>query len=154
MIVIVKLLIRSVLDCFKSRGRLEAGGDATPPSGQYFAPHGAKAGPAQCFGSYDLGHALSSFPEYRQCRHDRPAGDDRALASHGLSGVVALEVPQPRRQAENRSRASRPYPAYVQGESSLGSPAHSWRVAEAGLQRRAVHGLEVHAQISGTTETE
>jgi ABC transporter substrate binding protein len=61
-------------------------------------------------------------------RHDcnPPAGDNHPLASHRVSGLLALAVRQSCWQAENLSRTARAHWRDEPRKSSLGCATHSW----------------------------
>src|SRR5262245_21719065 len=69
---------------------------------------------------------------------DRPTRDAGAMASRGLSPLLALEIPQHGRPAANRCRAADADPTHQHGEYALGCAADSGRTAQARLCGRAV----------------
>ena len=67
-----------------------------------------------------------------ECHYDCPAGYRGALASVGLSALLAMEV-----------AGQQPHPADECREPAAGCAAYSWRVAEARNRGRAVDGRQV-----------
>src|SRR6202043_3411187 len=65
--------------------------------------------------------------------HDYPSRDARALASGGLSLLLAVEITETGRAPANRSGLARADPANEHREPALGVATHSRRIAQAAL---------------------
>src|ERR1022692_1591442 len=83
--------------------------------------------------------------------HNHPARDPRALASGGLSLLLALEVTPAGRATADRDRPPCTDPADEHGEPALGCAAYPRRASEARLRRRPVESLEVHGTEARST---
>src|ERR1700736_3009849 len=66
--------------------------------------------------------------------HDYPSRDPRALASGGLSLLLAVEITETGRAPANRSGPAHADPANEHREPALGIAAHSRRIAQARLR--------------------
>jgi hypothetical protein len=95
--------------------------------------------------------ALSGlWPDLAQRPHPREARDRDRLASQGLSALLDLEEPAPRRPSPDRSRAPDSHPSNGPREPDVGRASHSRRVAQARLRARRSHGLADHAASAKT----
>jgi hypothetical protein len=110
MIAIASLFVRVLCDCFKSRRRLEAEILALRHQLNVLR----QRAPRRLYLSW-ADRALfvwlyRRFPRILDAINNRQARDDRALASNGLRGVLAMEVSLSRRPTTDRQRRARPYP--------------------------------------------
>jgi hypothetical protein len=78
--------------------------------------------------------------------HDRPARDAAALASRGPPSLLALEIQELRRTATHLGGIAGVDPAHESWEQALGSAAHPWRVAQAGLHGGTVNSCQIYGQ--------
>jgi transposase InsO family protein len=70
--------------------------------------------------------------------HDYPSRDARALASGGLSSLLALEIASTGRATADRDEPARTDPADERRKSALGRAAHPRRTAQARLCSRSI----------------
>ena len=99
MIAIVKLLIWSLVDFFKSRGRLEAEVVVLRHQLNILRRRSPKRVRPNALDRAIFVWLYRLFSGYRQCRRNHSAGDHRKMASYGFSCVVAVEVSKFRRPA-------------------------------------------------------
>ena len=72
------------------------------------------------------------------------------MASQGLSALLDLEEPKPRRSSTDRCGDPNAHPSNGPREPNLGSASHSRRVAHARLRGRRSYGVAVHAASAKT----
>ena len=89
-------------------------------------------------------------------RHDPgcSARDDPALASVGVSGLLALEIAKSGRAAQDRAGTAASHPPHEQGESALGRAPDPWRTSQTRVRIGPVDGLEVHGPRSNAARPE
>src|SRR5260221_13292480 len=71
-------------------------------------------------------------------------GDHPSMASRGLEGFLALEIPKAGRAPEDRSWPARSHPTDQQGKPAVGRVPDPWRALDAGVRGCPVDGVEVH----------
>ena len=96
--------------------------------------------------------AVSLVSVYQERSDNHSSRDAGALASSGLSPLLAVEVELAGRAAADRGRAARFDPTNEHREPDLGCTAYSWRVAQARLFGRTVDGGQIHGQAIGAVK--
>ena len=96
--------------------------------------------------------AVSLVSVYQERSDNHSSRDAGALASSGLSPLLAVEVELAGRAAADRGRAARFDPTNEHREPDLGCTAYSWRVAQARLCGRTVDGGQIHGQAIGAVK--
>src|ERR1022692_2383813 len=112
---------------FKSKSRLEAENAVLRHQLIVLRRKVQGEGPAGEQRPLVLSPAVSLVSINPECSHDHPARDARALASCGLSLLLALEIALAERAAADRGGPPRANPADEQGESTLGRTTYSRR---------------------------
>src|ERR1700726_4143305 len=105
----------------------------TPTSVDCFAAHASWPRPVHEPRLLVLRPAVSLVSINPNRSHDYPSRDARALASGGLSLLLAVEITETGRAPANRSGLARADPANEHREPALGVATHSRRIAQAAL---------------------
>jgi len=120
----------------------------TPTSVDCFAAHASWPRPVHEPRSLVLRPAVSLVSINPNGFHDYPSRDARALASGGLSLLLAVEITPTGRAPANRSGLARADPANERREPALGVATHSRRIAQARLCRRSIKRRQIHGEAA------
>jgi hypothetical protein len=127
-------------------GAIGSGDCAAAASIECAAPARALEAEADGGGSTALRLALSAVSVGVERRDDCPTGDGYPMASVGVPTVLALEVAQSGRSAEDTVEVRRLIREMSMANRLWGCAPHPWRTAQARDGGRAVDGRQVHGE--------